>query len=652
MRDGSLGPHGSYAFGRFRLSADGTLLVRDGERVPLAPKVLQTLLMLVERAGQVVRKSDLVAHVWPDSFVEETGLSRNISLLRQALGDEAQTIVTVARIGYRFAAPVTRLTAPATDGPAPTAVESPAIVDAGGDRKRLVASHASAQRQSAIEASEPQALTRLLILPFRPLRDDPDIGFLAFSLPDAVIHALSGLTSLVVRSSAMASRFGQDPLQLSEIATQAGVDAILTGTLLRSGQHIRVSAQLLRVPCGTVLWSASLQVLQSEIFELQDALVAQIVRSLSVSLTARERLRLTNDVPTSPRAYEFFLRGNESVGPQGISRSSDLRVARELYQRAIDEDPCYAPAWVRLGRCHYLIGKSSDTPEPAFRLAESCFQKALELSPDLPIAQNLYALFEIDRGLARNAMVRLVARGLAGSAQPELFAALVQACRFCGLLEPSIVAHQRARQLDSTITTGGYLSHWQLGDEEGARRESVNLCWIVDALIYAMRGDPERALEILREDRGLTGVSRNMVAGLRAVVERRREDAFESAAPIFEAFPDPEMVYFTARTLAVFGDRRALDQLQRSLEHGFVLYRALLREDPWLDPIRATPAFQRLIARSREMYRECRKAYLDAGGERLLGPVPSAEDLEAQPGIAGTLRRNHRRALTHVPTVS
>jgi DNA-binding winged helix-turn-helix (wHTH) protein/TolB-like protein len=662
VHDASHGPHGSYAFGRFQLSADGTLLVRDGERVALAPKVLQTLLVLVERAGQVVRKTDLLARVWPDSFVEETGLSRNVSLLRQALGDEARAIVTVARIGYRFAAPVTRLTAPTR--PAPADAEPLTIVDAdtdtsserpkakNGDRKRLDASHRSAGLDAAIDPPEPGALTRLLILPFRQLHDDPDTNFLAFSLPDAVIHALSGLTSLVVRSSAMASRFGRDPVELSEIATHAVVDAILTGTLLRSGQRIRVSVQLLRVPCGTVLLSESVDVMQSELFELQDRLVEQIVRSLSLSLTAHERRRLKNDVPASPRAYEFFLRGNESVGPQGISRSSDLRIARELYQCAIEEDPRFAPAWVRLGRCHYLIGKSSDSPEPAFRLAESCFERALTLSPDLPIAQNLYALFEIDRGLAKSAMVRLVARGLAGSAQPELFAALVQACRFCGLLEPSIVAHHRARQLDSTIATGGYLAHWQLGDEEGARRESVSLCWIIDAMIFGMRGNPERALEILREDRGLTGVARNMVTGLRAVIEGRQQDALESAMPIFEAFPDPEMVYFTTRTLAVFGDRRALDELQRSLEHGFVLYRALLREDPWLDPIRATPAFQRLIERSRDMYRDCRQAYLDAGGERLLGPVPSPEDLEAEPRIGDTLRRYQPLALTRAHTVS
>src|SRR5688572_9473815 len=84
---------GSYAFGRFHLSVDGTLLVRDGVRIALAPKVLRTLLVLVERAGQVVTKADLLQLVWPDSFVEETGLTRNVSLLRQALDDEAQALI-------------------------------------------------------------------------------------------------------------------------------------------------------------------------------------------------------------------------------------------------------------------------------------------------------------------------------------------------------------------------------------------------------------------------------------------------------------------------------------------------------------------------------------------------------------------------------
>ena len=100
----------AYVFDRYRLSADGSLLLRDGTVVALAPKVLQILLLLVQHAGEVVRKEHLLQTVWPDSFVEDTGLTRNISLLRRALGDDGQRfVITVARIGYRFAVPVARV---------------------------------------------------------------------------------------------------------------------------------------------------------------------------------------------------------------------------------------------------------------------------------------------------------------------------------------------------------------------------------------------------------------------------------------------------------------------------------------------------------------------------------------------------------------
>jgi DNA-binding winged helix-turn-helix (wHTH) protein/TolB-like protein/tetratricopeptide (TPR) repeat protein len=653
---------GSYVFGRFGLSADGTLLLRDGVRVALAPKVLQTLLVLVQRAGQVVRKADLLQAVWPDSFVEETGLTRNISLLRQALADDGQTlIVTVARIGYRFSAAARLVDTPLTPSPqideAPRHQEGqgeltgsgPAAAfaayptarlrqakEAGRHRSNEQGSQTATEHAGSIERPDAgdqraaPALTRLLILPFRLLREDPDTGFLAFSVPDAVVNALSGLKSLVVRSSTAASRFSGE-IDLKRIAAEADVDAVVTGSLVRSGHQIRVSAQLLAVPCGTVLWSQSLEVTLRDIFELQDQLVMHIVNSLSLSLTTSEQGRLQADVPNSPAAYEFFLRANESIGPQGIASSSNLRVARELYVRAVEADPRFAPAWARLGRCHYLIGKADENPHQNLARAESCFQKALALSPDLPLAHNLYALVEIDRGRARDAMARLVSRGLAGSAEPELYAALVQACRFCGLLEASVAAHQRARELDSTIATGGYQALWQLGEEDRSLREGIRP-HLLKAMVTGMRGDAERAIEMLRdlESQRPTTLLQNLIASLRAVFERRPDAAFEHAKWVFDANTDPESLYFVGRFIACFGDRRALPQFARALDGGFVIYRVLLRDDPWLDPLRPTREFQCLVQRSRQAYLQCLKAYVDAGGERLLGPVPGPEELEGR----------------------
>jgi hypothetical protein len=155
--------------------------------------------------------------------------------------------------------------------------------------------------------------------------------------------------------------------------------------------------------------------------------------------------------------------------------------------------------------------------------------------------------------------------------------------------------------------------------------------YFLTAIVTGMRGDTARALELLQDldARGPTTLLRRMIAAIRAVFENRHDAALENAVPIFEApNPDPESLYFVGRSLAYFGDRRALREFGRALDLGFVVYRVLLKDDPWLDPLRATREFQDLLDRSRESYREVRQVYIDADGERLLGPVPRPEELE------------------------
>src|SRR5262249_37705568 len=152
---------------------------------------------------------------------------------------------------------------------------------------------------------------RLIVLPFRMLRPDPDTDFLAFSLPDALTTSLSVLQSLVVRSSMTAARFTGDAADPKKIAAEADVDVILTGTLLRAGDDVRVTTQLTDGASGTLLWSNAAQMPVGDLFKLQDELTQRIVGSLSLPLTTSEQHLLQRDVPSSPQAYEYFLRGNQ-----------------------------------------------------------------------------------------------------------------------------------------------------------------------------------------------------------------------------------------------------------------------------------------------------------------------------------------------------
>src|SRR4029077_10084031 len=130
------------------------------------------------------------------------------------------------------------------------------------------------------------------------------------SLPDAITSALSGLESMVVRSSLVASRFAGE-VDPKALATEADVDVVLSGTLLRSGDRLRVSAQLTEVPGGRLLWAHTSEVALGDMFQIQDELATRIVDSPALPLTAREHTLLKRDVPGSPRAYELYLRANQ-----------------------------------------------------------------------------------------------------------------------------------------------------------------------------------------------------------------------------------------------------------------------------------------------------------------------------------------------------
>jgi serine/threonine protein kinase len=475
---------------------------------------------------------------------------------------------------------------------------------------------------ASAEIPPSKAATRLMVLPFRVLRPDPDTDFLGISIPDAITVSLAGLESLVVRSSAAAARYADGTLDLKRIAKEAEVEVVLTGTLLRSGEYIRVSTQLLSAPDGTLLWSHTPQVTMRDIFQLQDEIVHRIVDSLALKLTARETRRLRTDVPASPTAFELYLRGSQLI-VQGLRGGEDLSVARDLFIKCVEEDPQYAPAWARLGRCYGLIAKGVEGGAAFLEKAQSCFEKALELSPELPLAHNLYALVQPDLGRALDAVTRLLGRLSSGSSEPELFAGLLHACRYCGLLEASLAAHERARRLDPLISTSVNQTLFQLGDLRRAKEVMGKGTIILDAVIMVMEGDRAGAVRVMaeRERSNLPSVTRAILMSLRALAEENRDESLAATRHALVRLLDPEVRYYLSRHLAYCGEaEEAVLQLREALDRGFSVYRMLTRDDPWLASIHSARGYDDLLAASRERYRAAFAAYVEAGGDKLLGP--------------------------------
>jgi TolB-like protein len=509
-----------------------------------------------------------------------------------------------------------------TGGPAVSALDRvihKALAKQREDRYQTAEAFAQELRAALLLAdTQPvaaRAATRLIVLPFRILRPDDETDFLAFSLADAITSSLSTLQPLVVRSSVIAGRFGAGVPDLKVLATEAEVDVAVVGTLMRAGDQLRVTTQLLEAPSGTVVCSHSSQAHVGDLFALQDHLTTQIVEALSLPLTSRERRLLRHDVPSNPRAYERYLRANE------LSRNTkQWKTARSLYLECLDDDAHYAPAWAALGRMHrliskYLVGEESST----LQLAETALKRALELNPDLSSAENAYAYLEVDLGRATDAMSRLIRLAKTRGSDSELFSGLGHACRYCGLLRASLAAFERARRIDPRIRTSIAITYFMLGEYERVLDFETEDIPYARNVALAMLGRPDEALKSLLEiDERVASRMVSFTSSLRLLLHGRNDESVAAMGPLRD-IRDPEARYFVGRHLAYAGEHDgALAAIGWAVDNGFFCTPTIAR-DPWLDGLRANPAFASIVSRSEARHRDAVVTFLSAEGDRVLG---------------------------------
>lgn len=495
--------------------------------------------------------------------------------------------------------------------------DRPASADAMADQLNAVRSLGSPESRSMA-----RALTRVVVLPFRVLRPDPETDFLAFSLPDAITTSLAGIGSLIVRTSATAARFAGDAPDIKALATEADVDRVVMGTLLRSGDQLRASTQLIEAPEGTLLTGHTVQAPLGDLFQMQDDIARRLVDSLGPPL-AGERAGSSPDVPHDAGAYELYLRAN------GLARTYDgMPAARTLYERCIELDPTFAPAWAHLGRCHRVIGKYIEPTPGSEARAEEAFTRAIALNPRLSLAHKFYANLESDTGRAVEAIVRLLNEATRHGNDAELFAGLVHACRYAGLFEESVAAHAEARRLDPTISTSllqTLLLNRDIERLAGAGASDVITGGADDGIIviglgFAGRRDEARRALATMTERAPNQVFQAWTTHLAAWLEGRVDDMLSTLSQFasLKIFDDPEAIFQEGWIFCDVGEhRRGLDYLERAVGRGY-FPAATLAKWPQFDTLRDNPAFQTLLADAEAGRARADAAFREAGGERLL----------------------------------
>jgi serine/threonine protein kinase len=472
---------------------------------------------------------------------------------------------------------------------------------------------------STAVATRTRTVSRIIVLPFRAPKSDEHTEFLTFSLPEAISNSLSGMNDLIVRSSFLAARFAGQP-DPQRVAVEADVDAFLTGTLLRAGDHIRLTCQLIEAPSGTVLWSETANSSLGDLFSVQDDLSERILRSLKIPLDEGEGRASRREVPATALAYECYLRANQITTARTLDSMS---VARDLYLRCLDESPDYAPAWVRLGRVYHFLGKFGADLHANEELSAKAFSRAFALNPDLAIAHNFFTPAECDQGHAGKAMIRLLERARSRRNDAELLAGLVQACRYCDELDASIAAHVRGCHLDPHLATSVAHTYFLMGDYARTLEFYGNKGgFYLDCAALAAMGENQKALTLLRERErtgGATGAVQGVMRSLRAHLEGKRDECLEAIMSAENALlADPEVLFYAARQLARIDEtEHSVSFLTRAIDRGF-LCTSTVAHDSWFASLLSDPRSAAFIDSAEHRRRETHAAFLAAGGVHVI----------------------------------
>jgi len=410
---------GPLRFGVFELDVRAGELRKHGLRVRLQEQPLQILSILLERSGEVVTREELQRRLWPaDTFVDfDHGLNKAINKIREALGDSASSprfVETVARRGYRFiaevraadAAPVRSPELPIRPLAAAEAAESPDVKLAPWHRLQPLAWKTSVIVLFVLTASlaawalhfrdRPFAVIRsLAVLPLESLSSDASQDYFADGMTDELISDLGQLSALRVisRTSVMVYKRARKPLR--EIARELNVDAVVEGTVFRSGDQVRITAQLIEAASDKHLWSQSYEGEVRDTLALQSKVAKAIAEQVRINLNPQEQATLKSIKVVKPEAYESYLKGRYFWN----KRTADgLKVALAYFNQSIEEDPTFARAYSGLADTYALLGDweyAVMSPAEALPKAKAAAIKALELDSTLGEAHNSLA-FSLD----------------------------------------------------------------------------------------------------------------------------------------------------------------------------------------------------------------------------------------------------------------
>ncbi len=649
MKNSTL-PATSLRFGAYEFDLRSGELRKHGIRIKLQEQPCQILAILLEHRGEMVTREQLQHRLWPsDTFVDfDHSLNTAVMRLREALSDSSDNprfIETLPRRGYRFVAPVEEKSAPVMEttaeqtgdevasqlalsndhppllalSPAPplaaaksgARVSRPALVILS----MLVMVLATALvyrsfRKSSVAAPPTSQLTSLVVLPFENLSADKDQAYFADGMTDELIAHLAKIRSLRVISRTSSMEYKGTHKTLSQIARDLNVDSVVEGTVMRSGDRVRITAELVQVATDRHLWAETYESQLGDILTLQSHVASAIVNEIRVKLTPEDQVRLASTRPVSTESYENYLKGRyywNKRSQEGLTKAIDY------FQLAIEKDPNYALAYAGLADCYSIIGSAIVGTVPADQVASqarAAALKSLELDNTLAEAHTSLATvrfnYDWDWSAAASGFRRAV------ELNPSYATAYQRNSLYLmsmGRTSESIAEMNRAHELDPLSISTNFSLGWRLymareydqAIEQLRNTIDMDPNFILPHLVLGQAFEQKKAYDqATTELRRAAELSRNSPPALAALarIYALSGKTAEGKNLLDQLLQQSKKQYvspfYVALVYAGLGENdRALDWLDKAYaDHSNAI--VFLKVDPQLDTLRANPRFHEL----------------------------------------------------------
>ena len=629
-----------YEFGDFALDLDQQVLLRSntGETIPLTGKVFDTLVYLVEHAGEPLDKDVLLRAIWPGLVVEENSLTQNVSTLRQVLGEmrgENRYIATLSRKGYRFVAKVTRRDEPApsnasADLTATTSAAAPAAAPAA-TRRRIGPVAVTAAVLAIVSAAialffmptgsqKPAHVAgqTLAILPFKPLLPTERNESLELGMTESLIASLGQHSPQPISPLSSVRRYAALDQDAVAAGRELGVDTVLDGLLQRRGDRLRVSVRLLRVADGQQIWTQSFDQAFTTIFDVQDVIAARVAQALSVRWVGNGATRgapYTQD----PEAYALYASGQFAWTRQ--TEPSQLQ-AIAFFEQAIARDPNYALAYSGLADSYAVLGVfGMRAPNDVYPKARRAVDRALAIDPDLAAAHSALGHIKMQYEYDWEGAAREYARAIQlDSSLAVTYQRRGRLYALQGDTDRAVAEAERAQQLEPLwlgprAAAAGFLYNAKRYDESirvveqalalDERADGARSMLIRDLI---GKGDYERALREIGK-RPIQSPGSNAFRAQALALSGRRKEALAELDRVLKLSKQRYVAaYDIALIYAALADTgNVFRWLDRAIEDRSTLV-TFLAQDPMLDALHADPRFAALVQRIGIYHRALRPA--------------------------------------------